>query len=126
MNSLLNSFEKEVKVRGIKAFLDFIVASILLKENCGGYEILAKIHENLGVLLSPGVLYPTLHEMEKKGLVRVEKVGRKKIFSITDKGVNWHEEMLKASTKIFDVVAFFVLQEKKPHEKIIVTLDSIE
>ena len=123
---MLNPFEKKVKVRGIKAFLDFIVASILLKENCGGYEILAKIHENLGLLLSPGVLYPTLHEMEKKELIKVEKVGRKKVFSITEKGVNWHEKMLEASTKLFDVIAFFVLQEKKHHEKIVTALDSIE
>jgi DNA-binding PadR family transcriptional regulator len=85
---MVNPYEAEVKSRGVKAFLDFIIASILLVEPCGGYDILAKIHSKLGILLSPGAIYPTIHEMETERLTKTKSIGRKKVFSLTEEGKN--------------------------------------
>ena len=123
-----SSFEKEVKSRGVKTFLDFVILSILLNGKHGAYDILAKIHENLGLLLSPGIIYSVLHEIEKKGLVKAESPppgGRK--FSITNKGIVWHKKMQKALTKFYDIISFFIYQqEKEEFSKVVKMLKPIE
>lgn len=37
---------------------------------------------------SPGYIYPLLIDLQKKGFISVEKEGRKKIYSATEKGIN--------------------------------------
>ena len=34
-----------------------------------GYEIIAIVHKEFGVLLSPGTLYPLIHSLEAQGLI---------------------------------------------------------
>ena len=49
-------------------------------------------------MLSPGVVYPLLHSMEKKGLVKKERLERKEIYSLTEEGKKWLKQMLDASS----------------------------
>ncbi|MHC1563886.1 MAG: PadR family transcriptional regulator [Candidatus Hecatellaceae archaeon] len=62
-----------------------------------GYEIIAKIYGKLQILLSPGVVYPLLHNMERKGLVKREKYERKEVYSLTSQGKQWLRQMLDAT-----------------------------
>jgi DNA-binding PadR family transcriptional regulator len=71
-----------------------MVAYILSEKPSWGYEIIAKIYGKLHILLSPGAVYPLLHNMEKKGLIRKE---RREIYSLTEEGRKWLKQMLEAT-----------------------------
>jgi len=40
-----------------------------------GYEIIAIVHKEFGVLLSPGTLYPLIHSLEAQGLIESSPTG---------------------------------------------------
>ncbi len=106
---------REVRERCVKSFLDVIIASILMEKASWGYEIIANIHEKLHILLSPGPVYQVLYSMERQGLiqsVKDEGNGRRRFYSLTDKGMKWCREMLKASRQAYDLIAFFELRRE--------------
>jgi len=49
------------------------------------------IWKELGLMLSVQAVYQHLEELKRKGLVKVEVVGRKKLYSLTDKGLQFSE-----------------------------------
>ena len=94
---------KEVKEKFCKNFLDLIVALILLRnEPITGYKMLTLIYENFGVLVAPSVLYPTLHLMEGRGLIKKRKITKRSgVFSLTEDGRAWAMERMRALTRLF-------------------------
>ncbi len=73
------------KARGV---LKYLILYVLEKEPLHGYGIMKKLGEVLGVEYEPssGVLYPTLHALEKEGLVTSKVVGRRKVYELTEAG----------------------------------------
>jgi len=73
-----------------KGYLKLLTLFTLTKEPLHGYQIIKRIKEyTLGVIApTAGALYPTLKELEGKGLVRGEwkPEERKKIYYITEEG----------------------------------------
>ena len=49
------------------------------------------IWKELGLMLSVQAVYQHLEELRRKGLVKVEVAGRKKLYSLTDKGLQFSE-----------------------------------
>lgn len=82
----MSSLEADVKDHLVKTFLDIIVLSMLKKNSSHGYALIADIHKRFDVLLSPGTLYPLLYSLEKKELIGINKVGRRKNYFLTEKG----------------------------------------
>ena len=70
----------------VKTSLDFVVLSILNGKPMYGYKIMATIHKEFGVLLSPGSLYPLLHLLEEKKLIESHGEGGKKVYEATNEG----------------------------------------
>jgi DNA-binding PadR family transcriptional regulator len=70
----------------VKTSLDLVILAILNGKPMHGYKIMAAIHKEFGVLLSPGSLYPLLHLLEEKKLVESHVEGGKKIYEATDEG----------------------------------------
>jgi len=95
---MLNLYVREVRERCIKSFLDVMIAYILSEKPSWDYEIIAKIYGRLHILLSPGAVYPLLHNMEKKGLIRKERRERREIYSLTEEGKKWLKQMLEATS----------------------------
>lgn len=62
----------ETVQRAVKSELRTIVLALLLREPMHGTEIINKIHERFGVLLSPGTIYPLLHQLEDDDLLKCE------------------------------------------------------
>jgi len=58
--------------RFVKDQLETIVLALLVREPMCGTDIIKTIHNKFGVLLSPGTIYPLLHELEKKKLLECE------------------------------------------------------
>ena len=58
--------------RFVKDELENIVLALVLREPMCGTDIIKTIHSKFNVLLSPGTIYPLLHDLEKKGLLKCE------------------------------------------------------
>jgi len=58
--------------RFVKDELETIVLAFVLREPMCGTDIIKTIHTKFNVLLSPGTIYPLLHDLEKKGLLKCE------------------------------------------------------
>jgi DNA-binding PadR family transcriptional regulator len=70
----------------VKTTLDLVVLAILNGKPTHGYKIMADIHKEFGVLLSPGSLYPLLHLLEEKNFIESHAVGGKKVYEATNEG----------------------------------------
>jgi len=77
---------KERAGKYVKIALDLVILAILDGESMYGYKIMATIHKEFGVLLSPGSLYPLLHSLEEKKLVESHVEGGKRVYEATNEG----------------------------------------
>jgi len=78
--------EETIIKKHVKTFLDILVLSMLNDEPMYGYKIMASIHKEFGVLLSPGSLYPLLHSLEDKGLIESSSHKGKIVYQVSSKG----------------------------------------
>lgn len=90
-----------------KLFLGFIQIHILhhaKKEPFFGSWMMEELKEH-GYEMSPGTLYPILHNLEASGLLEMEErlVDKKirKYYKITDKGIEVLEEARKKAYELF-------------------------
>ena len=77
-----------------KEELKLHILAILEKNNAHGY-LIAKNLKKEGKEVSWGHLYPLLREMEKDGLIRGKREGKRKVYSMTGEGQKWLEIHLK-------------------------------
>ena len=77
---------KKIKEKLVKILLDVIILTMLTKEPQYGYKLIADIHLQFGVFLSPGTLYPFLYDLEAKGFLTSNEESRRKVYTLTDKG----------------------------------------
>jgi DNA-binding PadR family transcriptional regulator len=100
---------KEIK----RSFLRYIVLKIIKDKPIHGYEIMKTVE-----LLSKGhwtpsagSIYPTLESLESKGFIQSEETDRKKVYSITPKGMEALDhmtqeklELLKEMSRLINIV----------------------
>jgi DNA-binding PadR family transcriptional regulator len=76
--------------RFVHSFLDWLVLSSLRRRPSYGYEMIQAINEEFHVFVSPGTIYPILHDFERIGLVQgrwTDPTRRsKKIYELTAQG----------------------------------------
>jgi len=87
-----------------KGYLKLLTLFTLTKEPLHGYQIIKRIKEyTLGVIApTAGALYPTLKELEGKGLIKGEwrPEERKKVYRITERG---REAFKEAAERHFEL-----------------------
>ncbi len=73
-----------------------LILSLLIEDEKYGYQLARELERRSDQYfgISEGLLYPTLHQMEREGLLRAEwqvPAGkrRRKYYAITDKGRRW-------------------------------------
>ncbi len=94
--------ETEILFSMPKGFLGMEVLTLLKKPMCG-YDIIKYIEEHFRCWKpSPGSVYPMLKKMERDGLVKKKKEGRKNSYLITEKGMENLEEFRKIREEIQD------------------------
>ena len=71
------------------------VIALLKEKDMHGYQIIQELAERSGGVWnpSPGSIYPTLAALEDQGLVTGEKVGGKRVFTLTDAGREYAESL---------------------------------
>ncbi|MCI4437650.1 MAG: PadR family transcriptional regulator [Ignisphaera sp.] len=74
-----------IRIRGL--LRDLVLYSIAKLGKAHGYAIRSFLSEALKIYVpSSGVLYPTLHELEEQGFVKSFVEGRRKVYTLTEKG----------------------------------------
>lgn len=101
-------YDKQYVHNLVKTFLDIIVLAMLNGKKTHGYKIIAELHRNFGVLLSPGTLYPLLYTLKNDNLVKVEKIKRRKLYSITPQGRKKVSRIFKLYKRNSNIIFRFI------------------
>src|SRR6266487_1598868 len=83
--------------------LKFALLELLQEWPMHGYEMMKALEEKSGCFYapSPGSIYPTLQMLDDRGLVSVQEVEGKKVYSITDSGRAFLAEQQKEKETFF-------------------------
>lgn len=85
----------------MRGLLSFLILHLLSKKKMYGSEIATEIGKRKAEKPNPGTLYPTLKDLERKGLVESTRVGNTRYYKLTPVG---REGLLRA--KEFFVQAY--------------------
>ena len=77
---------KSKPVVELKGFLTFMILHELSLKKSTGEDLAKKIGQRRGSMLTPGTIYPAMKNLKKKGLVKREQFGRRKVYELTSKG----------------------------------------
>ena len=95
------------------SFLDIIVMTVLNNTPMYGYGVMAAIHKEFGVLLSPGTLYPLLHSLEERKLIEASRDGGKIVYQATSKGRQKFRGTLDTFSLAIQKVSSFIKEQNK-------------
>lgn len=86
--------------------MKYVILQLLKDKPMHGYEVMKALEEQTQGCYkpSPGTVYPTLQWLEDEGLVRGEDVEGKKVYAITDAGLEFLEKHKGTVEDIFDRV----------------------
>lgn len=92
--------DKEIR----RAFLKYIVLKIIKDKPTHGYEIIKKVELCSKGRWTPsaGSVYPILESLESNGLIQSEETDRRKVYSITLKGVAALDIMTKEKLELLN------------------------
>lgn len=82
----LENLNQEIVESMIKRELKTVILSLLLSQPLCGTDLVKILYQKFKVFISPGMLYPTLHELEKEGMLTYEYKFKNKVYSIKEKG----------------------------------------
>ena len=108
-----SALEEQFVQRYVKTFLDIVVLAILNGEPMHGYKIIAAVHKEFGVLLSPGSLYPLLHSLEKNKLIESRLQKGKKVYNATLKGKRRFQDIFTAYKRAMWTLEKFIKHMEK-------------
>ena len=100
--------EEQITEKHVKTFLDIMVLAMLNGELMYGYQIIAAIHKEFGVLLSPGSLYPLLHFLEDNKLIESRLHRGKILYQATSRGKEKFEKIFAAYRASIQRMSHFV------------------
>ena len=89
----LKSFNQRLKMKipkyiDIKGLLSFNILNLLNKRQLCGDNLADIIGNKKYGKLTPGTIYPALKSLREKKLIKFKQKGRKKIYSLTKKGLD--------------------------------------
>lgn len=91
------------------SFLKILSLAILISEgDLHGYALYKKIiyHTHMKWVPSIGTVYRVLNEMAREGLIEKKVMGRKSVYKITSKGIEYYiENSITSVTKITGILA---------------------
>lgn len=83
---------------------DIVILATLNDTPMCGYVVIEHIYKKLGVLLSPGMVYPTLKRLESNKFVKSGWKSRKRIYELTPEGKVMLAEAISEYKKILGFV----------------------
>jgi len=68
----------------VKDELESVVLTLLLRKPLCGVDIIKAVYDQFNVLLSPGTVYPLLHVLEKRGMLKCEYGVKNKTYKLAE------------------------------------------
>jgi PadR family transcriptional regulator PadR len=113
---MIRNIEKDWRERVVKNNLDLIILRLLRSKPRWGYEVNIAIRDKYKVYLSAGTLYPLLHSLEEEGHIQGEwesEKGRgRRIYKITESGINFLETGERATLELARLIQNEIAQSK--------------
>ena len=94
---------KKPKYIYVRGFLLLKITTMLKKEKLCGDELAEKLKIEK-TKLNPGTIYPALKYLKSNKLVKINQEGRKKIYSLTKKGINENKIARRIIKKMFEEI----------------------
>ena len=93
-----------------RAFLKYIVLKIIKEKPTHGYDIIktVKLRSNGRWTPSAGSIYPILEKLESKGFIQSEGIKRRKVYTITPKGVAGLDRMTQEKLELLNEMSRIV------------------
>jgi DNA-binding PadR family transcriptional regulator len=93
-----------------RAFLKYIVLTVISKESTHGYEIIKTIETCSKGRWKPstGSIYPILDYLVSEGFVMSEEIDRKKVYTITPEGSVALEEMARKKAVLLNEISMLI------------------
>jgi len=105
----IDNLSPEIIENLVKRELKNVVLSLLLSKPMSGTDLVKILYEKFRVFISPGMLYPTLHELEKKGLLKFEYKLKNKVYSVQEEKET--KLLLKRHVKANSLISQFLVNE---------------
>lgn len=96
----VNAVPQEIFETVVKKSLEFVILSCLNRP-VSGFAIIHEIKERFHVEVPIARVYSYLYEMEEKGLLSAEEIGRTKMYSPTPEGQNYINDRLRGLTAAY-------------------------
>ena len=101
----VEAYTSQLRKRFVKSFLDLLILRLIEAKPTWGYDIIKETRAQYDLNLRHGALYPTLNELEKKGLLnstkKLQKGRVRRVYSITPMGkqvLQTSQDFLKQQT----------------------------
>src|SRR3989338_302029 len=105
----VESLNPEMVESLIKNELDHFIISLLLAKPMSGTELVKILYQKFRVFISPGMLYPALHELEKKGMLKYDYNLKNKVYSVQER--EQAKTLLKTHVKVNSLLSQFLVSE---------------
>lgn len=96
-----------IEKRILNEFMDLLVLLMLNGDGVevSGYDVIKYLHKRFRFLPSAGTVYSLLYAMERKGLLKGEQRGEKRVYSLTKKGKETAKAIFSAKNGIVTFVS---------------------
>jgi len=93
---------EELRVRIVKDLLDAFVLATLKNKGIpiSGYDVIHSVRREFDIIISSGTVYTLLYSMERENLIKGEKKGGRRVYTLTKKGDRIIETVLAENRKI--------------------------
>jgi len=95
---------QQLRKRTIRNFMDLLILLNLRKEPMSGYDVITFIFENFGFLPSSGSIYSMLYSLEREGFIKGHWNGKKRLYTLTEKGEKVAKISLALSSNIENLI----------------------
>lgn len=76
-----------------------------------GYDVISFVHKKFGVLISSGTVYGLIYRMEMQGLIRGFWKGRKRLYTLTEKGKEIIKALLDERNEIISLIEKLLMKD---------------
>lgn len=105
----LNAAVRHVERRILNDFMDLLILfSLDLGSQISGYDVIKYVQARYRFLLSPGTVYSCLYQMERDGLLKGKRKGKKRVYTITPHGAETAKAILNAKDRILNFMSMII------------------
>lgn len=107
--------EDKIEKKVVTAYLEAILLNLLREGESYGYDLIKRVLDYFGVMLSPSAVYPTLYALVEKGYVSQTEESNKKMYSLTEKGKKERSNKINSFYEMFAKLKLFFEDEQNEY-----------